>query len=80
MIDCDALLQQLWDYLDDELPSARRDEIEEHLQGCSECFNAARFDSAFLKQLRGLRGSETVPDELRQRLAAMIKRNWPPPV
>jgi anti-sigma factor RsiW len=49
MVACRAVIVQLWDYLDGELPRERSLEIAEHLAQCARCYPQYRFDFAFLE-------------------------------
>lgn len=65
MLDCDAVMRQLWDYLDGELTPARTEAIREHLALCARCFPQLEFERAFrhtrpdgsrTRELRGASG------------------------
>ena len=51
MISCREVIQQLWDYLDGELPFERMEEIAAHLVACARCYPQYRFEFAFLALL-----------------------------
>lgn len=51
MLDCDAVMRQLWDFLDGELDAARMDAIQEHLKDCQRCHPHAEFERTFLQSL-----------------------------
>jgi anti-sigma factor (TIGR02949 family) len=51
MISCREVIQQLWDYLDGELPFGRMEEIAAHLAACARCYPQYRFEFAFLALL-----------------------------
>ena len=36
-IDCRTAVQQLWDYLDEELTPERMDDVRRHLERCGSC-------------------------------------------
>ncbi len=48
MISCQAVITELWDYLDGELPVARAALIADHLTECARCYPQYRFEYAFL--------------------------------
>jgi anti-sigma factor RsiW len=50
-IDCRSAMRELWDYLDDELPLERTDQIREHLATCHGCSSHVEFCRAFLVQI-----------------------------
>lgn len=72
MITCAEAVQQLWDYLDRELPEADRDRVQEHLAFCRRCCG----ESEFARELQGFlaqqRGDEDIPVEVKARLEAML--------
>ena len=49
MVTCRAVIVQLWDYLDGELPEERVREIADHLAECARCYPQYRFQFAFLE-------------------------------
>ena len=59
-IRCGEVLDDLSDYLDGELPAARRERIEAHLRGCDWC---ERFGGDFAGAIRVLRDHLAEPSE-----------------
>lgn len=51
MLDCNAVMRQLWDFLDEELTPDRMDAIREHLALCRPCQSHMDFERAFLDAL-----------------------------
>ncbi|HJR62930.1 MAG TPA: zf-HC2 domain-containing protein [Gemmatimonadaceae bacterium] len=51
MLDCDAVMRQLWDYLDGELDEARMTAVREHLVLCGRCYPQFEFEKTFLDTL-----------------------------
>jgi anti-sigma factor (TIGR02949 family) len=51
MISCRELMEQLWDYLDAEVPPDRMQELAAHLADCGRCYPQYRFERAFLEAL-----------------------------
>lgn len=49
MVSCRELIEQLWDYLDAELPPERMEEVAAHLAECARCYPQYRFEFAFLE-------------------------------
>ena len=47
MLDCEAVMRQLWDYLDRELTADNMHELESHLEQCEKCRPQAEFRRAF---------------------------------
>lgn len=74
-LSCGQVLEQLSEYLDDELGAERRAAVEEHLRGCDGC---ARFGGEFRATVGALRehllASPAPPARLRERLSAALDR------
>jgi anti-sigma factor (TIGR02949 family) len=51
MVSCRELIEQLWDYLDAELPPERMQELAVHLAECARCYPQYQFEFAFLGAL-----------------------------
>ena len=51
MISCQGVMEQLWDYLDGELPPERMQALADHLAACQRCYPRYRFEFAFLEAL-----------------------------
>jgi mycothiol system anti-sigma-R factor len=61
MSDCQDVLQQLWEYLDGELPAAEAEEIREHLAECAHCNPQYEFQLRFLDALVKAYAAREVP-------------------
>lgn len=72
MLDCDAVMRQLWDYLDDELTADRMDAIREHLEVCKRCQPHAQFERTFLSALAQARREPANPASLATRVRAAL--------
>jgi mycothiol system anti-sigma-R factor len=70
-LDCDEALHRLYHFLDGELTATRRAEIEAHLNGCSPCVDMYGFE-AELRRVIACKCQESVPAELRERIAIAI--------
>ncbi len=51
MVSCREVIEQLWDYLDAELPPERMQELAAHLAECTRCFPKYQLEFAFLEAL-----------------------------
>lgn len=70
--ECDAVLRDVWLFLDDELDPERRAVVQRHLDDCSPCLEEAGLD-AKLKQLLSRKcGGDRAPEHLRQRVVASL--------
>ena len=72
-VSCDDAVRQLYRYLDGELTEERRAAIAAHLDGCAPCIGAAQFE-AELRAVIADRCHETVPESLRDRVAASLEQ------
>lgn len=68
-IGCREALKHLFAYLDEELPTERREQIDRHLEICRSCYSRAEFDRLLKSKLREIgRGSVRAAFEKRIRL------------
>lgn len=73
MLDCEAVMKQLWDYLDGELTPERLQTIEAHVKTCKRCSPHAEFERAFLGALNAARANVESSGPLRQRVLARLR-------
>lgn len=74
-IDCRSAMQELWDYLDSELPPDRTEQIRAHLATCTGCDSHMQFCRAFLRQIDMPAVSGTAIAELRERVRGALERD-----
>jgi anti-sigma factor (TIGR02949 family) len=73
-IDCRTAVQQLWDYLDEELTPERMDDVRRHLERCKNCLPHHEYGRVFLAALATVRESETpAPESLRVRVMETLR-------
>lgn len=72
MLDCDAVMRQLWDFLDEELTPERMAAIREHLSMCARCQPQAEFERAFLEAVAHTRVEHPDPTGLAARVRASL--------
>lgn len=70
VLDCDALVAQLWEYLDRELSPERLRAVEAHLAECSQCTGHVTFERAVLAAIKSAR-SDAIDAE---RLGIRVRR------
>jgi len=70
-LDCRAVIQELYTFLDGELAETKSVELTRHLHGCIDCHEAVAFH-AELKMVISTKCRDQVPDSLRQRIAAAL--------
>ncbi len=73
MLDCEAVMQQLWDYLDAELSPDRMAAIRSHLAVCARCYPQYEFERSFLTALDRAQQEHSDPAGLRDRVAAALR-------
>lgn len=72
-VDCTSAMQQLFDYLDEELTDERMAAVAEHLRGCRSCHPHYDFEKMVLEALRSLREERAAPGELRTRVMDALR-------
>ena len=70
-INCREALHRVYDFLDGEITPERRDQISRHLDKCAPCLKAFGFETE-IRRLVADRCRDKVPEELRNRIAAVI--------
>lgn len=74
-IDCHSAMRELWDYLDDELPAERTEQIRAHLATCTGCHEHMQFCRAFLQQIELPVVPAAAVANLRERVRAALRRD-----
>jgi mycothiol system anti-sigma-R factor len=70
-IKCREVLRGVYDFLDGEMTPERREQISRHLDKCAPCLKAFGFETE-IRKLVADRCRDSVPEELRVRIAAVI--------
>lgn len=73
IIDCEAALARLFEYIDQELSPDYSHEMDEHLSRCRSCYSRLEFEQRLRGYLRKA-AQERAPDELRNKVYALIKK------
>ena len=71
MISCSEAVQRLWDYLENDVEAAERNQVEEHLAFCRRCCG----ELEFAEQLRGVLADAAdvgIPPDVEARLTNVI--------
>jgi mycothiol system anti-sigma-R factor len=71
LVDCSSVVEELYTFLDGELAETRRVQFTSHLHGCVDCHEVMEFH-AELKLVISQKCRESVPDELRLRIAKAL--------
>jgi predicted anti-sigma-YlaC factor YlaD len=72
-IECRQIAELLTDYLEDRLPSATRELIDWHIDGCGPCVAFLNTFRSTVRAVRTLADPPAVPPELKQRLIAVLR-------
>ncbi len=72
MLDCQAVMRQLWAYLDGELSRDRVAAIEAHIAMCEQCYPQCQFEQTFLAQIAHARHEHSDLERLRTRLVTAL--------
>jgi len=71
---CEAVVRQLWPYLDGCVSDEQREFIVDHLEGCTNCTSHFEFAQAFLVAVAAAGHAPTPVDEgLRQRVVGALR-------
>lgn len=71
-IDCDAVLADVYLYLDQETDDALRNRIRQHLDSCSPCLKQFGLEQDVRALISRCCGSDRAPDSLHQRIRTRI--------
>lgn len=74
-IDCRTAMRDLWDYLDQELPADRTEQIRAHLSTCTGCHEHMQFCRAFLAQIDMPSVPTAAVSEMRNRVRELLRRD-----
>jgi len=75
-IDCEQALILLYQFIDGELTTERREWITGHLHGCTHCFSAFDFEQELRMVVRS-RLQTPMPEGLRGRIMDALQREFP---
>ncbi len=70
-VDCEGVVRQLYEYIDEELDAETIAKIRRHLEACQKCFPRYDFERAFLRFLAE-HGRSGASPELRRRVFETI--------
>lgn len=74
-ISCEEALQRLYEFLDGELSAESTHEVRHHIELCEACYPEVKFTTEFRDAIhRAARGQPVCPESLRQKIAAMLRR------
>lgn len=73
MLDCESVMRQLWDYLDQELTPERMAAIREHLELCQRCQPQEHFQRSFLEAVARARREHPDLEALALRVRSALR-------
>lgn len=76
MTDCRDTLEDLYPFLDGELSSELQAHVREHLEGCTDCFEAFDFEAELKMAIRRKCSNDELPPSLIERLEACLKAGF----
>lgn len=71
---CEQVVQQLMDFLKQELPPEVAAAVQRHLDDCQPCGQHARFESSFVVLIGQRLGNEPCPEALKARILDSLAR------
>lgn len=71
-IDCDAVLRDVYLYLDDESDDALRNRIRQHLDGCAPCLKQFGLEQDVRSLISRCCGGDRAPAHLHERIRVRI--------
>jgi anti-sigma factor (TIGR02949 family) len=70
--ECEAVVRQLWPYLDGAVSEAERERIITHLEGCAACTSHFDFARAFLDAVAAARPQMPANEQLHARVLGAL--------
>jgi len=70
--ECEAVVRQLWPFLDGAVPEAEREHIVAHLEQCAGCTSHFDFARAFLDAVSAARPHMPANDQLHARVLGAL--------
>ena len=71
---CVEVMQHLWDFLDEEITADSAQRLRQHMAECEHCRNYSDYQSCFFDALAKLKANLNAPSELRDKLAAKLRK------
>lgn len=72
-LDCEQVLQMVWQFLDGEIDETRYVEIQVHVTACAECGPRYEFQRRLMDLIQQKCREGPVPVELKQRLFRLLE-------
>lgn len=65
---CKELVEQISEYLDEELKGQYLEALQSHLDGCTDCQNVVHSMKKTIELFQIVEENDSIPDDVRQRL------------
>lgn len=72
-LDCEEVIELLFDYLDSEVSNELGSRIERHLKSCRDCFSRAEFEKHLRAKVRETAVAQA-PERLQNRISEVLER------
>jgi mycothiol system anti-sigma-R factor len=73
-VNCQQVIEELYQWLDGELPSVRCDELQAHVDHCFDCLGRYGLEEHFKQLIRSRCSQKEVPAELIQRIRSILRQ------
>lgn len=73
MMNCQEVMEKLADFVDRELDSAEREQVDAHLKMCPECLHAVRWEDKVLRKVTSCCKTVEEPTDLFERIHRTIQ-------
>ena len=71
-IDCDAVMRQIFDYLDEEVDATTACDFQTHIDECRSCFSRVEFERVLKDRVRDSK-DEALPESMQKRITKLMK-------
>lgn len=72
-LSCEEVIEQIFTYLDGELPQDHAIAIDRHLERCRDCFSRAEFEKRLRARIKGSTKARA-PESLQRRIRGLLDR------
>jgi anti-sigma factor (TIGR02949 family) len=73
MLDCQAVIDRLFDYIDGELTEENKLALKNHLDLCKQCFDRIQFEFILREKMKN-KTHVCCPEKLRRRIQILIEQ------
>lgn len=73
MLSCEDALARIYEFLDGELEAMTHAQVERHFEVCKRCYPQLQWEQSFREALHRAVDEERAPEELKQRVRALLE-------